>query len=310
MQTLTRPNDGLFGIIGEAGYQYGYGTINQLFSSLAGGPNQWLLDNGKLTRLYETDDFKAAVDFARDLWAAGLYEPGSPGYNVISARQAMIARKGVFRWDGNVPDIFNSQGASPNLQPAPKIRLLAPFPLVDGVKPTYPIYHGSFGTIVMKKAPEERIKELLRVLNLLAAPFGSEERQLISYGIEGRDFTLSDKGAPLLNDQGRADLMLTTVQNIVNPAPAYFDPVGGDYVPHIISVFKQYEAVGLADPTIGFYSESAGRQGVVANQRFGDGVNDIITGRRPAGDLSALQNEWRSNGGDQVRNEYLEAMSN
>jgi len=309
MQALTKPNDGIFGIIGEAGYQYGYGTINQLFTSLAGGPNQWSLNNGKLTRLYETDQFKAAVDYARDLWAGGLFEPGTPGYNVISARAAMIARKGVFRWDGNVADIYNSQGAPANLQPTPKIRLLPPFPLLDGVKPTYPIYHGSFGTIVLKKASEDRIKELLRVLNLLAAPFGSEERELISYGIEGRDFSRSDKGAPILNDQGRADLMLTTIQNVVNPAPAYFDPVGGDYVPHVISVFKQYESVGLQDPTIGFYSETAGRQGVVANQRFGDGVNDIITGRRPFSDLGSLVSEWRSNGGDQVRKEYEDAMA-
>jgi putative aldouronate transport system substrate-binding protein len=309
MQTLTKPNEGLFGIIGEAGYQYGYGTVNQLFTSLAGGPNQWSVNNGKLTRLFETDSFKAAVDYARDLWAAGLYEPGSPGYNVISARAAMLARKGVFRWDGNTADIFNSQGAPANLQPPPKIRLLTPFPLADGVTPTYPIYHGSFGTIVLKKAPEDRIKELLRVLNLLAAPFGTEEREIIGSGLEGRDFTRNDKGAPILNEQGRADLMLTTIQNIVNPAPAYFDPVGGDYVPHVIGVFKQYEAVGLQDPTVGFYSESAGRQGVVANQRFGDGINDIITGRRPFSDLGGLVNEWRTNGGDQVRKEFEEAMA-
>jgi hypothetical protein len=60
-----------------------------------------------------------------------------------------------------------------------------------------------------------------------------------------------------------------------NPAPVYFDAKGTDYVPHIIGVFKQYEAVGVKDPTIGYYSESAGRQG-----------------------------EWRSNDGYQVRKEF------
>ena len=103
--------------------------------------------------------------------------------------------------------------------------------------------------------------------------------------------------------------MATTFQNIVNPPPVYFDPLGTDYVPHVIGVFKQYEAVGVEDPTIGFYSDSDSRQGVIANQRFGDGITDIVAGRRPLTDLTGLLQEWRSNGGDQVRKEYEDAMA-
>ena len=314
MQSLARPNDGLYGLIGEAGYQYAYGVTNQFLTSVFGGPNQWSLQNGKLTRLFETDQFRQAVEFARDVWSAGLYEPGSPSYNVISARQAMVARKGVFRWDGNTSDIFHSRGVGAgglsSLQPPPQIRLLPMFPGQAGGKPTYPMYHGSFGMVVLKKAPEERVKLLLRVLNLLAAPFGTEERELISYGIDGRDFTRDDTGAPVLNDDpGRVETMLTTIQNVVNPPPVYYDPLSTDYVPHVIEVAKQYESVGVEDPTIGFYSETDTRQGLIANQRLGEGAMDIITGRRPSSDLTQLVSEWRSNGGDQVRKEYEDAIA-
>jgi putative aldouronate transport system substrate-binding protein len=314
MQTLSKPNEGLYGIVAEAGYQYGYGMNNQLFTSIFGGPNQWSVSNGKLTRLFETDQYKAALEYARDLWASGLYEPGSPGYNTLSARQAMIARKGIFRWDGNTADVFNSQGVGAgnvglNLQPPPRIRLVPPFPAQDGAKPTYPIYHGSFGMIMLKKAPDDRIKELLRVLNLIAAPFGTEEREIIAYGLEGRDFTRNNINAPVLSEFGRSEYMGQVFNGIVNPAPVYFDPLGGDYVPHVIEVLKQYEAVGVEDPTIGFYSDADARQGVIANQRFGDGITDIIAGRRPMTDLNGLIGEWKTNGGDQVRKEYEEAMA-
>jgi putative aldouronate transport system substrate-binding protein len=315
MQTLSKPAEGRYGIVAEAGYQYAYGVINQLFTSLYGGPNRWSLSDGKLTRLFETDQFRMGVEYARDLWASGLYEPGAPGYNTISARQAFIARKGVFRWDGNTADIFRSQGTGAgnvglNLQPPPKIRLLPPFPAQDGAKPTYPLYHGSFGMVILKKAPEARIKDLLNVLNLLSAPFGTEERELIAYGIEGRDFSRSATGAPVLNDDpGRVENMLTTIQNIINPPPVYFDPLGPEYVPHVIGVFKQYESVGVEDPTIGFYSDADTRQGLIADQRLGDGVTDIIAGRRPTSDLAQLVSEWRGNGGDQVRKEYQDAMA-
>jgi putative aldouronate transport system substrate-binding protein len=315
MATLANPQQGVYGIVAEFGYQYAYGVNNQLFTSIFGAPNQWSLSNGKLTRLFETDQYRRAVEFARDLWVAGLYEPGAAGYNTLSARQAFIARKGVFRWDGNTADIFNSQGVGAGsdqplgLQPPPKIRLVPPFPAEDGARPTYPLYHGSFGMIVLKKAPDDRIKELLRVLNLLAAPFGTEEREIIAYGLEGRDFTRNEIGAPILTEQGRAENMSQVFNGIVNPPPVYFDPKGGDYVPHVIGVLKQYEAVGVEDPTIGFYSEADSRQGIVANQRFGDGVTDIIAGRRPMSDLPGLIEEWKSNGGDQVRKEYEDAMA-
>jgi putative aldouronate transport system substrate-binding protein len=309
MQTLQKPNDGLFGIVAESGYLYGYGVVNQLFTSIYGGPNQWQVDNGKLVRLFETEQFKAALGYARDLWSAGLYEPGSPGYNTLSARQAFVARKGVFRWDGNTTDIFHSFGAPTELQPPPQIRLVPPFGADSSTKPTYPLFHGSFGTMVLKKASEDRIRELLSVLNLIASPFGTEEYQLIAYGLEGRDFTRSDTGTPVFTDQGRADWIQPTMQAVVNPARVYFDPLGADYVPHVIGVFKQYEAVGVTDPTVGYYSESNGRQGVVANQRFGDGITDIVVSRRPLSDLDSLLGDWRSSGGDQVRQEFEDAMS-
>jgi hypothetical protein len=54
----------------------------------------------------------------------------------------------------------------------------------------------------------------------------------------------------------------------------YFDPLGTDYVPHVIGVLKQHEAAGVEYLTIGFSSESDSRQGAIANQRFGDGITE------------------------------------
>jgi putative aldouronate transport system substrate-binding protein len=48
---------------------------------------------------------------------------------------------------------------------------------------------------------------------------------------------------------------------------------------------------------------------VVANQRFGDGINDIITGRAPMTDLPRLIQQWKTDGGDQVRKEYEDAIA-
>jgi putative aldouronate transport system substrate-binding protein len=308
MQAVTKPNEGMYGLVAEAGYQYGYGTINQLLTSIYGGPNQWSLEDGKLTRLFETEQFKSAVEFARDVWASGLYEPGAGGYNTLSARTAFIARKGMFRWDGNTPDHFIARGAPQGQQPPPKIRLVPPFGAESGATPSYPLYHGNFGTAVLKKAPDDKIKELLRIINWMAAPFGTEEYHFRAYGLEGVHFDYNDRGSPVINETQRAEVL--PWNGVTNPPPVYFDPNGTtDYVPHVIDTFKLYETVGKEDPTVGFYSESAGRVGVLANQRFGDGISDIITGRRETSDFAGLLQQWKAEGGDQVRKEYEDAMA-
>jgi putative aldouronate transport system substrate-binding protein len=304
MQATQDPSRAVWGVVVESGPQYGGGVMNGLFSGIFGAPNNWALANGKLTRSFETEQFKAATGYARDLWAAGLYEPGSTGYNTLSARQAFQNRRGVFRWDGNVPDTFN---AGAQLNPPGKVRLVPPFPAEPGGKPAYFLFNGSFGMIVLKKASDERIKELLRILNYIAAPFGSQERLLLNYGVEGYSYTLDERGNPTLTEAGRLDTM--PWNTVCNPAPFYYDPSGSDYVKHITSAFKDYDAVGIEDPTVGHYSPLAARQGVTAFQKFGDGITDIVVGRRQLSDYDQLLKTYLSEAGDQLRHDYEESIA-
>jgi hypothetical protein len=113
----------------------------------------------------------------------------------------------------------------------------------------------------------------------------------------------------VLNDNpGRIESLAKTLQGLVNGPPVYFDPLGADCVPHVLSVVKLYQSVGVEDPMIGFYSNTDTRQGLNADQRLGDSVSDIA-GRRPSGDLPQLVSEWRSIGSDLVRKEYKDAIA-
>jgi predicted enzyme related to lactoylglutathione lyase len=56
-----------------------------------------------------------------------------------------------------------------------------------------------------KKASADRVKELLRILNYLAAPFGSQEDLLLTAGIPGTDYNRDPSGNPVLTDRGNAD---------------------------------------------------------------------------------------------------------
>ena len=53
---------------------------------------------------------------------------------------------------------------------------------------------GFQATTALKKASSDRIQELLRICNWLAAPFGSQEDLLLSYGLADTDYTLDPNG--------------------------------------------------------------------------------------------------------------------
>src|SRR3954452_22869215 len=62
LQQLTRPSEGRWGI----GEWQGTGFHVSSYAAMHGAPNNWQLDNsGKLTKDYETSQFKEAVGYVR-----------------------------------------------------------------------------------------------------------------------------------------------------------------------------------------------------------------------------------------------------
>ncbi|MBO0883880.1 MAG: extracellular solute-binding protein, partial [Mycobacterium sp.] len=99
LQRLTRPEEGLYGIIAEAGSAFG--VTNGLYTSIFRVPNNWRLESsGKLTRSYEVEEFKAAVGYAHDIFAAGYYSPNALTSTNASGRAEFAGRRVAMRYDG------------------------------------------------------------------------------------------------------------------------------------------------------------------------------------------------------------------
>ena len=67
--------------------------------------------------------------------------------------------------------------------------------------------------------------------------------------------------------------------------------------------------LGVADPTLEYYSSTDSSRGVQLKQVIVDGLTDIMAGRRAMSDYDQLVRDWVGNGGDQVRGEYLAQMN-
>jgi putative aldouronate transport system substrate-binding protein len=278
-----------------------------IFQGMFRAPNNWRVESGgKLVKDIETDEYKAALGYLRDLVASGYVSPdlktnANLNNDVFSTRVAMRPNS----W----PNYYGFGGQA-KVKSNITIRAIPPLSADSGGKPGHLLSFGAFGFSLMKKSSPDRIKELLRVLNYLAAPFGSQEYMLIHYGLPGTHYNLDSRGIPVLTDLGVADTAAFSqgVGYMARPPQVNFsvDEPGLGKVAHDDQ--GAFIAAGIADPTVGQSSPTYEAKGAQLEQLIFDRVSDIAAGRSPLGDFDQLVKDWRAQGGELARGDVQKNM--
>jgi putative aldouronate transport system substrate-binding protein len=269
-----------------------------------GVPNMWSLDaSGKLVRDRETDQYKAAVGYMQDLMSSGLYPPDFQ--TAGDSRGAYIAGRFVVSSEafGNGWNDLWRRG----LQQSPQrhFDIIKPFAASASAMPQHFLTGGTVAYNLIKKSSPERIKEILRIMNYLAAPFGSQEDLLLSYGLRDQDFTVDAQGNPAPTPAGMFNSAYVPWQYLAHRPYVWYQADLPGYAQAAFQAEQTLVAVGTSDPTRGFHSTTQSRKGVAADQTFYDGIADILFNRRPFSDYDQLVADWRSAAGDAIRQEFL-----
>jgi putative aldouronate transport system substrate-binding protein len=312
MQALTKPQENRYATASAGASASGDGfNIVSYYGSLFGAPNQWRLESGgKLIRSFETPEFKETVAFIKDLYTSGLFHPNTMQYSSGPNARTDFAGGRWTIWIDGFATAWSDPWRRARTSANPfEVHMIPPFAAHDGQKPTHYLNAAHLGATAIKKTTPERTKELLRILNWLAAPFGSQEDLLLSYGVDGPDYKLDANGNPVLTERGNPDANYLPFKYIAQRPSVLYLPDIPDYTQILADAEKQLIPIGVADPTVGFVSPTAVRQGVVLNQTFMDGTRDIIVGRRPFADYEALVSDWRSGGGETIRKELQDALA-
>jgi putative aldouronate transport system substrate-binding protein len=302
-QHFTRPDNNLWGMGIEN--NVGMGMTNGWISGIFGVPNIWSLDDktGKLTAAVETDPFRQGVSWLRDAWSAGIIHPNAMQYNLVSARNDFAVRRFTFRFDGFQAASFLFWDTAPTLDPPAKPRILAPFPAQDGGTPTYWANSGALGFSVLKQASPDRIRQLLRILDYLAAPPGSAEYLLMNYGLKDVHWTPDDNGNPILNARGKADAAVP-FKYITSPPVSLYYTRSPDYA-RVMQDAERAMLPHLAlNPTDGHYSPTHDNKYASLQLDLGQKLNDIVVGRQPYSALDQAIKDWLDGGGTQMRGEF------
>jgi putative aldouronate transport system substrate-binding protein len=275
-----------------------------------GVPFNWRLNaDGTMTAMVETDEYRQALQFLVDAYAAGAYHPDAATMTYSDALDTFVAGGTGFHSE-SFGSFFGSEGVGARIQqvdPAGTLEYFVPH-RPDGTPGVTWNTPGFFGQVAIPSTvtDEERVLELLRIMDWLAAPFGSEEWLFKTYGIEGVHFTRDERGNPITTERGTLERAALTFFG--GTPSVIFTPED----PQVGLVVQQglYESVaaGIDDPSLTLYSAAEIEQGPSLDQFATDRMTAIVTGRESIDTFDDVVQEWLGRGGQQIREEFQQAI--
>ncbi len=266
-------------------------------------PNNWKVDGGKLVKDYETEEWKQTVVDQMEFWKAGVihpdgFNPAQPFKALFNAGTTAINDDGYAGWTQYILDNKANSSFKLGLMNVAKR---------DGGKAPWRAGGGIFSITGMKKQDSpDRVKMMLRMLNWLAAPFGTEEAFYRLYGEEGRESNVDDQGNPTFTEEGAINTTVPIRYMADAPQIVYMPGRPDDAV-----VQHEYQSEiipgAVVDPTLGLWSNTSATKGAQISTALTDTVNQVIQGRQPVSALDEAVQKWKSGGGDKIRGE-LEAQ--
>ena len=265
------------------------------------GVDNWKLVDGKLQSRFESDEYRAALEWGAKLYASGAVHPDAVAGNTQKMGQrfgsgaSLMTNDGVGGWHGalglNLP-------SNPKFQMQP-MDFFAP----DGGKPT--LFRGSPAAIfsfIKKTDDASKVEEMLALANFAAAPFGTEENMLIVNGVEGIHYTRDAQNAPQATAKGK-DEVTSTYAFLVNSAVVNNQVQYPGYV-KAKTDWEIRQAPYVVDPLFyGLQIQEPSKFGSLGKP-FDDLSKDILRGRKSMSDLDAAVATWKKNGGDELRDFY------
>ncbi|MEU6374793.1 extracellular solute-binding protein [Streptomyces sp. NPDC046909] len=282
-------------------------TAFQAFGVLSGSekPLGWNLVDGKLVYRVETDEYLEALEWSRKLFEAGVVHPDSKmGKNApdpgpkFAAGEFLIYPNNISQWWGRTAeqaqqnpdfkiwgmDVWGHDGGNPALwaeQPA-----------------------GIFA-FVSKKASESVIRDVLAVANVTAAPYGTKEYMMTNYGVEGTHYTVKD-GVPTKTDQGNIDVMNAYVM-VASPAATIAHPDFPEVAKGQVEWEQRMGAFAKKSSFWGMQITEPNRFTNLSND-FEQLEDDIVRGRKKISDMQQAVSDWKSKGGDRLRDWYKQIL--
>ncbi|WP_199551308.1 extracellular solute-binding protein [Streptomyces sp. N35] len=283
---------------------FGFNSIMPMF----GAANQWSLKDGEFITSQAGDEYKAGLEQLVKWQKAGVFRAdplshdATLGTDFQTGITATVSR-------ANADYISNAVAIKDGFT----LETVRPLKPSNGATPGHWFSSGADYQTVLKKASKDRVKLMLRVLDFLAAPFGTKEYELINYGVEGTHFERADDGSPVQNefalsgdskDTLGVGFMCCPQQVMFLPAAV---PNGSEAVKRRHAFQTEIAEVGIADPSVGLLSKTMLAKTNELMLLREDTLKAIVMGRKPLSAWDDMVKEWHAKGGRKAADEFAKA---
>ncbi|MEU5871722.1 hypothetical protein AB0A73_09200 [Glycomyces sp. NPDC047369] len=273
------------------------------------GPDWQLNGDGDLVHATETENYKAMLEWLAQAWAEGVFDPvamtTNPADIISGSALTWEAVSGTFTTpDGLVLKERDLPGATWDYFNMPGF---------DGseqlVVRNIP-YGRSTCVSAAAAEDEDRLTEILNVLDYFSAPYGSEEALFIGSGIEGRHYDFDANGIPVATGEHVTELGVQYVGVTSGDNSYRGHPNQAPWAESFSQVMESMAQNSIDRPLTGLEgsSDTFVTKGAQLQTLWDDYERGVVTGRESAGDLQSFVSNYMSQGGTQVRDEYAQAL--
>ncbi|GHB00086.1 lipoprotein [Streptomyces tendae] len=283
-------------------------TAFNAFGVLSGNEKSlgWNQVDGKLVYRAETDEYLEALEWTRKLFAAGVVHPDAklgksnaadPGPK-FAAGEFLVYNQDISQW-------WSRTAEQATQNPEFKIWGMDFFGHDGGAPTLWAQNPASIFAFVNKKASKSVIRDVLALANVTAAPYGTKEYMATNYGVEGTHYTVKD-GVPTKTDQGNIDVMNAYVM-VASPAATIAHPDFPEVAKGQVEWQQRTGAVTKKPTFYGMQIVEPARYTNLSND-FEQLEDDIVRGRKKIGDMQQAVSDWKSKGGDKLRDWYQKIL--
>ncbi|GAA3116900.1 putative aldouronate transport system substrate-binding protein [Kribbella aluminosa] len=267
-----------------------------LVLQMMGAPNGWHKVDGRFVNQLESAQMKDALNECAKIIAAGYLHPES-----FSPQTAEWLRAGTIslyhqsftgwglwarqepKWNLGHVDLPKWGGGGR----ASIFKSVAGYPAFIAIK---------------KQSSDQRLRELLRIADFLASPFGTQEFLDVNYGAPGVTYDMV-KGNPEFRDGQSANILAGWSYCGGNAQAALYTPGQDDVTKAQHAYLTAKMPSGVDDASLGLYSETDVAKSASYAKRITDAQRSILTGAAPVSTWDDLVRSWKTAIGDKIADE-------
>lgn len=272
--------------------------LTETLEAMYQAPNNYYLEGGQLRQNIDHDGWWQAMELLKKLWGAKVIHPDTP---TMTQPQVMANL-----FNGKVVACEDGQASLSEISKYPNVTLATrPTWTKDGSKTHVRKGSGIFSVLAIEKGQKDRTQELLNILDYLAAPFGSEEYTLTTFGLANTHHKL-ENGSPVPNQDKAADLGVNYKYVVAPPGVMYAADKQQQDLWKDVQATQRELAKGLVeDPCAGLKSDAQEKAGKYS-QAIADARNEYVLGRKPLSDVRAATDAYTKEVWPEVKKELEE----